>query len=35
MSSAVMTLVDAPAMPVPARLAQTSTVGSTCGLLCA
>ncbi len=30
-----MTLVDAPVIPAPVRLAQTSTVGKTCVLLCA
>src|SRR5450631_110486 len=35
MSSAVITLVDAPTNPVPVRLAETSIVGSTSVLRCA
>ena len=34
-SSAVMTLVEAPAIPVSVRLAQTSIAGSTSVVLCA
>ncbi len=35
MSSAVITLLEVPIIPVPVRVAQTSTVGRTCVLLCA